>query len=270
MKKWIVGVAALAACAATAAIALAQSGPTLTLYEGEGYQGDVRRIDRAVRDLSSVRFNDSARSLIAEGRWEVCLDANFRGQCRVVQGQVSDMGDWNGSVSSVRYLGPADWGAARGPATTSGASVPVTPAVTSVSPVEDWQPMFRTDLFGGDYREFDLASGQDWRACRTACEADGRCQSWTMTIPGSTPYGRCYLKNTVPAPNEGECCISGIKGATSSGGPANVSGATGSGANRGRQAGGAESAAERAARVAAEEAERRAHDRIREGVGRLF
>ena len=42
------------------------------------------------------------------------------------------------------------------------------------------------------------------------------------------------------------------------------------GGDRARQPGGAESVAERAARVAAEEAERRAHDRIREGVGRLF
>lgn len=37
-----------------------------------------------------------------------------------------------------------------------------------------------------------------------------------------------------------------------------------------RQPGIIESAAERAARVAAEEAERRAHDRIREGIGRIF
>lgn len=42
------------------------------------------------------------------------------------------------------------------------------------------------------------------------------------------------------------------------------------GGGRDRQPNVVESAAERAARVAAEEAERRAHDRIREGIGRLF
>lgn len=40
--------------------------------------------------------------------------------------------------------------------------------------------------------------------------------------------------------------------------------------DRNRQPGVVETAAERAARVAAEEAERRAHERIREGIGRLF
>lgn len=41
-------------------------------------------------------------------------------------------------------------------------------------------------------------------------------------------------------------------------------------AGRDREPGAVESAAERAARVAAEETERRVHDRIREGIGRIF
>ncbi|HRO32117.1 MAG TPA: PAN domain-containing protein [Brevundimonas sp.] len=279
MKRWIAGLSALvvlAGGATGAAMALAQGGPSLTLYEGEGYGGQSKRIDRAVRDLNSVRFNDMARSLVAEGRWEVCLDAAFRGQCRIVQGQVSDMGDWNGSISSVRYLGPADWGAAGGSAVGGGSTVAATQGqqVPAAQPQEEWRPMQRTDLFGSDYHEFDLNSGQDWRACKSACDADGRCQSWTMTIPGSTLYGRCYLKNTVPTPTEAECCISGIKGAPSAGGPgAGGQAASGGyagaqGSSRGPNA--AETAAQRAARVAAEEAERRTHDRIREGIGRIF
>lgn len=279
MKRWIVGLSAMAVLAVGAtgaAMALTQAGPSLTLYEGEGYAGQSKRIDRAVRDLDSIRFNDSTRSLVAEGRWEVCLDAAFRGQCRVVQGQVSDMGDWNGSISSVRYLGPSDWGATGGSAVGDGSTAAGAQgrAAPVAQPQEEWRPMQRTDLFGGDYHEFDLNSGQDWRACKSACDADGRCQSWTMTIPGSTPHGRCYLKNTVPNPTEGECCISGIKGAPSAGGP-NAGGQAARGGYRGGQRSSrgpnaAETAAQRAARVAAEEAERRTHDRIREGVGRFF
>ncbi len=263
MRKWFVGIAVLAACAASAAIALAQSGPSLTLYEGVGYSGDTRLVDRAVPDLDRLRFNDSARSLVAEGRWEVCLDASFRGQCRVVQGHVSDMGDWNGSISSARYLGPADWGSV-GAHAGAGDSRISSPAPSTQ--VEAWRPMFRTDLFGGDYHEFDLSAGQDWSACRAACEADGRCQSWTMTIPGSTPHGRCYLKNSVPTPNDAECCVSGIKGAASSGGHAARDPARGAS----REPSVAERAAQRAGQATGEEVERRVHDQIREGIGRLF
>ena len=77
-----------------------------------GLAGDVLRIDRGVSNLDDLNFNDAAHSLIAEGRWEICLDAGHAGACRVVQGQITDMGDWNGSISSARYLGPGDWGSA--------------------------------------------------------------------------------------------------------------------------------------------------------------
>jgi hypothetical protein len=103
----IVAVASLPILAGTA---MAQNAPSLRLYGQTGFAGTSVRLDRGVTDLSSQRFDDAASSMIAEGRWEVCLDASYTGGCRVIQGRVSDMGDWAGKVTSARYLGPSDWG----------------------------------------------------------------------------------------------------------------------------------------------------------------
>lgn len=66
---------------------------------------------------------------------------------------------------------------------------------------------------GGDYHNFDLA-GTDPQECRAACDADGRCRSWTFVRPGfQNEHARCWLKSTVPAPVRDNCCTSGAKGA---------------------------------------------------------
>lgn len=38
-----------------------------------------------------------------EGRWEVCTDAEFRGRCRIVEGDVRFLnGGFNDNISSLR------------------------------------------------------------------------------------------------------------------------------------------------------------------------
>ena len=111
MKPTAAGIGAITIAVLAPTIATAQNAPALRLYAETGFAGESHRVDRGVENLNTMRFNDRARSMIAEGRWEVCLDAGYGGGCRVVQGRVSDMGDWNARVSSLRYLGPSDWGA---------------------------------------------------------------------------------------------------------------------------------------------------------------
>ncbi len=110
MKRTAIGISAISIVLLAPAVATAQNAPSLRLFAETGFGGDARRLDRGVENLGTMTFNDKAQSMIAEGRWEVCLDARYAGGCRVVQGRVSDMGDWNARVSSVRYLGPSDWG----------------------------------------------------------------------------------------------------------------------------------------------------------------
>jgi len=110
MKRLAASLGVISMAVLIPGVAAAQSGQSLRLFSDTGFSGDSYRADRSIENLEAARFNDSARSLIAEGRWEICLDEGYSGGCRVVQGRINDMGDWNGSVSSVRYLGPSDWG----------------------------------------------------------------------------------------------------------------------------------------------------------------
>ena len=161
MKKAAAGFGAVAIVVLTPTMASAQNAPALQLYADTGFRGETHRVDRGVENLGAVRFADRARSMIADGRWEVCLDAGYQGGCRVVQGRVSDMGDWNERVSSVRYLGPADWGSGSGsgaetgarPAAAGGAS-----GAASTGPAYrlDWQPEVIGRIYDADWGQLTL------------------------------------------------------------------------------------------------------------------
>jgi uncharacterized protein YcfJ len=59
-----------------------QAAAQVTFYEGEDFAGASFRVDRAIRSLDPLGFNDRASSAVVEqGRWEVCDDAEFRGRC---------------------------------------------------------------------------------------------------------------------------------------------------------------------------------------------
>lgn len=141
----------------------------LMLFEGDEFGGRSVSLDRDTPSLhiETLDFGDSTWSLAAEGRWSLCEDVDYGGECRTYEGDHATLQDWGGTISSARYLGPGE----SSRVLAGGA--------------------------GGDARRQDAG-------------------------------------------------------------------------DRTRQPGAVETAAERAARVAAEEAERRVHDRIREGIGRLF
>jgi PAN domain-containing protein len=68
-----------------------------------------------------------------------------------------------------------------------------------------------TNRVGGDYTSFDLPA-PDPGMCQASCMKDGRCFAWTFVRPGvQGPTPRCWLKNTVPPPRPGNCCVSGMK-----------------------------------------------------------
>ena len=318
-------------------VAAAQNAPALRLFDDTGFSGGSVRIDRGVENLESLRFNDDARSLIAEGRWEICLDAGFSGGCRVVQGRVSDMGDWNGSVSSVRYLGPGDWGSSAdtaststGPALGGGAAAGgQTPAGTTYR--VDYRPEMIGRIYDTDFGvmtidryDRDGASGRYEGAAADGSDsgtfdglvrpadhaADGydtlegywyqshasqRCAS---ARNGTYYWGRVQLNFPIES-NEfigffSHCdgtpldrwngtyegrdpVIAAAVDAQTAGQPGGAP-ISRQGADTGvRQPGGVDAegrplpgVVERAADVAADEVERQVHDRIREGIGRIF
>ena len=87
---------------------VAPSPPEVTFFENDSYQGRSFSVNSPVVDLRRSTFNDRASSaVVRSGRWEVCDDASYRGQCVVLRpGQyaaLSDMG-LNNRVSSVRAV----------------------------------------------------------------------------------------------------------------------------------------------------------------------
>jgi uncharacterized protein YcfJ len=63
-----------------------QAVAQITFYEGEGFRGRAFTTDRQHHDFRRSGFNDRASSVVVDhGRWEVCEDSGFRGECVVLR-----------------------------------------------------------------------------------------------------------------------------------------------------------------------------------------
>ena len=63
------------------------------LYTSAGFRGASLRVRGPIANLANFRgFNDNVRSIrIVRGRAQVCVDANFRGQCVTLSRSVADL-----------------------------------------------------------------------------------------------------------------------------------------------------------------------------------
>jgi hypothetical protein len=68
------------------------------------------------------------------------------------------------------------------------------------------------DRFGGDYRNFELKSGEGGdEACKAACTADNTCRAWTFARPGYAGNdAHCFLKREIKPPRRKPGFISGV------------------------------------------------------------
>jgi hypothetical protein len=70
---------------------------------------------------------------------------------------------------------------------------------------------YAIDRYGGDYRNFEIASDPTGKSCASACEADNRCRAFTYVRAGyGSPNARCFLKDKITRPRRKPCCISGV------------------------------------------------------------
>jgi hypothetical protein len=77
---------------------------TLTLFLEPNFRGRSFQAQRAVRNLVDVGFNDMAASIrISGGRWQVCTDKNFQGQCLVITRNMNELAtNFMRQISSIR------------------------------------------------------------------------------------------------------------------------------------------------------------------------
>jgi hypothetical protein len=76
----------------------------VTFYETENFRGRRFTINQPVANFARSRLNDRARSAIVDGgAWEICVDAEFRGECLIFgPGRYPNLGGLGGRVSSAR------------------------------------------------------------------------------------------------------------------------------------------------------------------------
>jgi hypothetical protein len=67
------------------------------------------------------------------------------------------------------------------------------------------------DRAGGDYRSFELKSGEGDEACKTACTGDNKCRAWTFARRGYVGReAHCFLKKEIKPPRRKAGFISGV------------------------------------------------------------
>ncbi len=98
MRKTPMLLASAAAAAAFGPAASAQTPynygygygePTATLYEQPNFQGRSIVVRGQDSNLSGSGFNDRARSARLEGAWRICADADYRGHCETLSGNIA-------------------------------------------------------------------------------------------------------------------------------------------------------------------------------------
>jgi hypothetical protein len=98
--------AALFLSAAWLSQASASAGE-LSLFAGPGFQGREVTLRAETRDFNDIGFNDRASSMIVRsGRWEVCIDSDFRKECRIFEpGEYRNLERFTNAISSAREVG---------------------------------------------------------------------------------------------------------------------------------------------------------------------
>lgn len=171
--KYFAAVAVAGLIVAPAFAQTAPRGEELTLYSATGLKGQKRVVTETSPNLSGADADNFAWSLSTKGRWEVCMDAGHRAGCRVVTGDIADLGTDGGAITSARYLGVAAQSAAAGNSAPQSA-----PARSS--------PNYVGYVYSTDFNDLTIT---DWTASSVAGRyeyAGGRIEG---TLSGNTLTG---------------------------------------------------------------------------------
>ena len=103
MLKKALNCALLLGAAMTAELAGAGE---LTLYSRDDYHGRSQTVRDTVADLEELRFNDTTQSIrVRSGRWEACEEADFRGDCFLLEaGEYPSLDDRANKITSLREV----------------------------------------------------------------------------------------------------------------------------------------------------------------------
>jgi hypothetical protein len=70
---------------------------------------------------------------------------------------------------------------------------------------------YSIDRAGGDYRAFELKSGESDEICKSSCAGDNKCRAWTYARPGYVgKAAHCFLKKEIKPPRRRAGFVSGV------------------------------------------------------------
>lgn len=82
-----------------------RGGGEAIIYSNPDFTGRSLRVTGAIPRLADYRFNDRASSIrITGGAWEVCVDANYRGRCEIIEYREDRLNQirLNNKITSIR------------------------------------------------------------------------------------------------------------------------------------------------------------------------
>jgi len=90
----------------TSPVARRAENVDIQLFEGLNFEGRAFATQRDVPNLAPTDFNDKTSSVVvSEGRWELCNNSGYDGQCVVVgPGRYASLGGLNNQISSLRRV----------------------------------------------------------------------------------------------------------------------------------------------------------------------
>jgi hypothetical protein len=164
----------------------------ITLYETAGFGGRLVTLRATAPSVNNIGFNDRTSSIVVRsGRWEVCSDDDFKGDCAIFEpGQYASLdGRFDKRVSSAREV-----------QTVGAAPAPV--AATALGAIDVYgQPNFRgrsahVDRDARNFNAFNfndrassvVVSGSAWEMC-TDADFGGTCRTFAPGRYATLGYG---------------------------------------------------------------------------------
>jgi hypothetical protein len=86
-------------------VAGSAAADSITFYENDNFGGREFTADRPVADFARNGFSNRVQSAVVhEGRWQICLDANFNLCAILAPGAYANLGAYAGRIGSVRPM----------------------------------------------------------------------------------------------------------------------------------------------------------------------
>jgi hypothetical protein len=108
MRHILLGAAIAAASLSFIAVANAQGGPRIILFQEDNFRGNSIEITGQVDRIKTMRFDDRVSSVrVLSGTWLLCADDVFKGECITVRGDIPklDRMGFDDKLSSLRPVG---------------------------------------------------------------------------------------------------------------------------------------------------------------------